>query len=45
MEQIIATIAKEHLSFDTPETRRSDSLDQLGRYRAKCAFARQKLFS
>ena len=27
MEQIIATIAKEHLSFDTLETRRSDSLD------------------
>jgi len=27
MEQIIATIAKEHLSFHTLETRRSDSLD------------------
>src|ERR1700758_3612616 len=27
MDQIIATIAKEHLSFDTLETRRSDSLD------------------
>ena len=27
MEQIIATIAKEHLSFDTIESRRSDSLD------------------
>jgi hypothetical protein len=27
MEQIIAAIAKEHLSFDTLGTRRSDSLD------------------
>ena len=27
MDQIIAAIAKEHLSFDTLETRRSESLD------------------